>query len=281
MTDLPFDLTISDDIAHLKFVRGETLNTMTRAFWRGLAEAMDEIDGQAKARVMVISSTGKHFSAGIDLSILADDALGLKGHGSADAARHQEHLMQWVLLMQSVVTRLDAARIPIIAAVQGGCIGGGLDLVAACDMRYCTADAFFTIHEINIAIMADLGSYPRLGHLLPQGLLRELGYTGRRLLADEAKAAGFVNAIYPNQDAMLDVVMATAREIARKSPVAIAASKSIINYARDHAIADGLSQVALLQGALHHGTDMVKAIEAQKAKSKVEFAPLKAKPKLW
>lgn len=281
MSERGFDVEIADGVAHLSFNRGEALNTFARPFWRGFAETIAEIDDEAKARVIVISSTGKHFSAGIDLSILADESMGLTGHGPGDAARHQEHLMQWVQAMQAVLTRLEAARMPVIAAVQGGCIGGALDLVSACDMRYCTADAFFTIHEINIAIMADLGTYPRLCHLLPQGLVRELGYTGRRLSAEEAKAAGLVNAVYPAQSAMLENVMGIAREIATKSPVALMASKQIMNYARDHSIADGLAQVALLQGALHHGGDMVKAIEAQKTKGKAEFAPLKPKPRLW
>jgi enoyl-CoA hydratase len=276
-----FDLDISDDIAHLSFNRGEALNTFTRPFWRAFEEAIQEIDDEAKARVIVISSTGKHFSAGIDLSVLADPATGFAGHGAGDAARHQEHLMQWVRLMQGVLTRLEATRMPVIAAIQGGCIGGALDLASACDLRYCTADAFFTIHEINLAIPADLGTFPRLCHLIPAGLVRELGYTGRRLSAEEAKAAGLVNAVYPTQDAMIEGVMGIAREIATKSPVALMASKQIMNYARDHSIADGLAQIALLQGALHHGGDMMKAIEAQKAKAKAAFEPLKPMPKLW
>lgn len=183
--------------------------------------------------------------------------------------------------MQGMLGRLNSGRVPVLAAIQGGCIGGALDLVSACDIRYCTQDAFFVLQEINIGMMADIGSYPRLCHLMPDGLVRELGFTGRRLPADEAKAAGFVNAVYPDQEALLEGVMKTAAEIAAKSPIAIAASKAAINYARDHTIADGLNQVALMQGTIHHGAESLKAIDALQAKRTAAFDDLRPKPKFW
>lgn len=281
MREKTFELDISNDIAHLKFCRGDALNTVIRPFWRAFDEAVREIDEGAKARVIVISSTGRHFSAGMDLSELADTNGPFAGHGGIDVARHQEHMVQWLYLMQGMLGRLNSARVPVLAAIQGGCIGGGLDLVSACDIRYCTEDAFFVLQEINIGIMADIGTYPRLCHLIPDGLVRELGFTGRRLPAREAKAAGLVNAVYPDQEAMLAAVMEIAAEIAAKSPVAISASKAVINYARDHTIADGLNQVALMQGTIHHGAESVKAIEALQAKRAADFDELRPKPRFW
>ncbi len=152
---------------------------------------------------------------------------------------------------------------PVIAAIQGGCIGGAVDFTSACDIRYCTADAFFTIMEINIGMTADVGTFPRLCKLIPEGWVRELAYTGRRLPAQRAKEIGLVNEVFDTHEAVVAHALATAREIASKSPLAVAGSKVMINYARDHTIKDGLDYIAVWQTGMFSGPHMAETFVAK------------------
>jgi enoyl-CoA hydratase len=162
----------------------------------------------AKARVIVISSTGKHFTAGMDLSVFTDGE-GVNASGGDEYSR-AEAFRQFVLTLQGSFNCLDNARMPVLVAIQGGCIGGGVDIVSACDMRYATEDAFFQIQEINIGMTADVGTFPRLCKLIPEGWVRELAYAGRRLPAPRAKEIGLVNETFPTQEAMLKHVLELA-----------------------------------------------------------------------
>jgi enoyl-CoA hydratase len=236
-----------------------------------------DIDDNARARVVVISSTGKHFTAGMDLSVFAgDDAL--TGAGS-DRYVRAENFRHTAKRLQESFSCLEDARIPVLVAIQGGCIGGGVDFASACDIRYATADAFFSIHEINIAMTADVGTFPRLCKLLPLGQVRELAYTGRRLGASKAKDLGLVNEVYPDHATMLAAVMATAREIAEKNPIAVTGSKVMINHARDHTTADTLDYVAVWNMALLAPEHMAEAFAAQKEKRRAVYPDLAAKIK--
>jgi enoyl-CoA hydratase len=176
--------------------------------------------------------------------------------------------------LQDAFTCLEKARMPVLAAIQGGCIGGAVDLVSACDIRYCTADAFFCVQEINIGMTADVGTFPRLCGLIPQGWVREMAYTGRRLPAVKAREIGLVNEVFDTQDAMLDHVLATAREIASKAPLAVAGSKVMINYARDHTIDDGLDYIATWQSGMFSGPHMAEAFAAKQEKREANFPDL-------
>ncbi|HJU31611.1 MAG TPA: enoyl-CoA hydratase-related protein [Hyphomicrobiaceae bacterium] len=187
-----------------------------------------------------------------------------------EAFRHK------VKALQATFSCLDEARVPVIAAIQGGCIGGAVDMTSACDIRYATADAFFCIQEINIAITADVGTFPRLCRLIPEGWVRELAYTGRRLPAEKAKAIGLVNEIYPDHATMLDAVLGTAREIAAKDPLVVTGSKTMINYARDHTTADALDYIALWQSGMLARGHMREAFQAQKEKRTPRFPDLAA-----
>ena len=158
--------------------------------------------------------------------------------------------------------------------MQGGCIGGALDLATACDIRLCTADAFFTVQEIHIGMMADLGVLQRLVKIVPQGVAREMAYTGERIGAERALAVGLVNAVLPDAAALLAHAMSLARGIAAKSPLAIAGSKLALNHARDHGTAASLQQMTLLQSAIFDTAEMATAISAWKAKGTAEFAAL-------
>jgi len=268
-----FDVSIDSKIAHIQLKRPEALNTMTRAFWNELPEIIHDIDDHAKARVIVISSTGKHFSAGMDLSVFTG------GDGvnpaPADQWARAEAMRQFVLTLQGSFNCLDEARIPVIAAVQGGCIGGAVDMTSACDIRYATADAFFQIQEINIGMTADVGTFPRLCKLIPEGWVRELAYAGRRLPAEKARDIGLVNGVFSSQQEMLAHVMELAAEIAAKAPVAVAGSKRMINYARDHAsVSDGLDYIATWQTGMFSPPHMAEAFAAKAQKRAPEFPDL-------
>jgi enoyl-CoA hydratase len=220
---------------------------------------------------VIVASTGRHFTAGLDLK-WAGTSLSADG---ADAGRNREAFRRHVKTLQDTFNVVDRCRVPVIAVVQGGCIGGGVDFVTACDLRIGTADCFFTIQEINIAIVADVGTLQRIPYLLPHGLIRELAYTGRRFPADEARQWGFLNRVEPNHDAALAAAMAMAREIAAKSPLAIAGVKQVLNAGRDQSIDEGLEYVALWNAAMLQGDDMKAAVTAQMTKTAAVFANLK------
>ena len=274
-----FNVTIADGVAHIQLKRPEAMNSMVRAFWRELPEVVNDIDEQARARCIVISSTGKHFSAGMDLAVFAGTGLP-GGDGAkqdrfvvAEAARHSlKHL-------HKSFSCLDEIRIPVLVAVQGGCIGGAVDMISACDVRYCTADAFFCIQEINIGMTADVGTFPRLCKLIPQGWVRELAYTGRRLPAARAKEIGLVNEVFDTQEALIEHVMATAREIASKSPLAVTGSKVMINYAREHDTEDALDYLAVWQSAMFAPPHMGEAFAAKREGRPGNFPDLLPKSK--
>ncbi|MEQ1709092.1 MAG: crotonase/enoyl-CoA hydratase family protein [Terricaulis sp.] len=269
-----FSLTISNAIAHIVLNRPEAFNAMPRAFWNELPVLVNDISDNAKARVIVISSTGKHFTAGMDISVFTDGE-GVSAAGGDQYAR-AEAFRQFVLTLQNSFSCLDNARIPVIAAIQGGCIGAGVDMTSACDIRYATSDAFFQIAEINIAMTADVGTFPRLCKLIPEGWVRELAYAGRRLPATKAKEIGLINDVFETQEAMMSHVMALAAEIAEKSPVAVAGSKRMINYARDHTIADGLDYIATWQAGMFAPPHMMEAFAAKAQKRAAVFPDLAA-----
>lgn len=241
-----FKVEITNQIAHVVLNRPEKRNNMNPAFWRELPEIIKDIDYGSKARVIVISSTGPHFSAGLDISSFAgaSDAVD-------DADKRTKRLQSStafydnVLQMQGAFNCIEECRVPVLAAIQGGCIGGGVDLTTACDIRYATEDAFLTIFETNIGMTADVGTFPRLVKLIPEGFVREMAYTGRKVGAQEAKSMGLINNVYKDHETMLDAVMAIAAEIASKAPLAVYGCKRMINYARDHTTADGLDYIAI------------------------------------
>jgi len=247
-------LQVQDHIAHLQLNQPERLNTMHPAFWRDLDAALEHLQRSPDVRVLVLSSTGKHFSAGMALETFANPDFIPQDRSPEGRAALSEFLWD----MQQAFTRLDNLRIPVIAAIQGGCIGGALDLVCCACLRYATQDAFFCVQEINIGMVADLGSLQRLPKLLPMGLVKELAYTGRRWPAEAALAQGFVNGVHATQVAMLDAAMACAHEIAAKPPIAIWGSKQALQFARDHSVDDSLRQMGWLQAGIwsnRHITD--------------------------
>ena len=260
----------STGISQLILSRPERLNTMDPGFFTAVRDSVQALDDAGRTRVLVIASTGRHFSAGMALDVFAGDLALL----STASARERLAFQTGLRRLMACFDVIDTARFPVICAVQGGCIGGALDLAAACDIRVCSADAFFTVQEITIGMAADLGSLQRLPKLIPAGLARQMAYTGERLDAQRALASGLVNAVLPDADALLDHALALAGQIAAKSPLAIATSKQALNYARDHATADALAQMTLLQSAAFDIGEMGIAIAAWQAKQAAAFEPL-------
>lgn len=277
-----FDVEHVGKIARVTLKRAAELNTMTPAFWTELPQIVNAISDEGRARAIVLSSTGKHFTAGMDLSVFTGDggvaSSGGGGEG-AEIGRARASLRLMALHLQDSFNALERARMPVLAAVQGGCIGGGVDMISACDMRYATADAFFCIQEINIGMTADVGTLQRLPKIVPEGVVRELAYTGRRMSAQRAKEIGLVNEVYPDHAAMLAGVMEIAEEIAQKSPLAIWGSKEMINYARDHSVADSLNYIATWQTGMFQPGDMMESFAARTEKRAPRFADLLPSPR--
>lgn len=256
-------------VGRIELCQPEQYNRMPAAFWEELPRALEELDATGKIRALIISSTGKHFTSGMDVSVFTTTREERWDRGRAgEAARRNLHRLQ------EVFSKLETVRMPVIAAIQGGCIGGGVDLIAACDMRYCSADAFFCIQEINIGLAADVGTLQRLPRLIPEGLMRELAYTGRRMYAEEAKDAGLVNEVFASQELMLDHIETIAEEIASKSPLAVTSTKHLLNYGRDHSVADTLDYQQLWMGAVNQGKEMGIYFNAKADGSKPTYEDL-------
>jgi enoyl-CoA hydratase len=265
-----FELAHDNGVVHLRLNRPERMNTMTPAFFPALRDAVRSLGDDGNTRALVLSSTGKHFCAGMALDVFAgDDAMLVTG-----SARQRLAFQESLRKLMDCFSALDEARFPVICAIQGGCIGGGLDLATACDIRFCSADAFFTLQEINVGMAADLGSLQRLPKIVPQGVAREMAYTGERLGAERALAVGLVNAVLPDAATLLDRAMTLARTIASKSPLAIAGTKLALNHARDGSTASALQQMTLLQSAIFDTGEMATAIAAWKEKRSAEFESL-------
>ena len=265
-----FSLNLGDDhVAHLVLNRPEVMNTMHPTFWRELDGLLTQIHQEGKARALVISSTGKHFSAGMALETFAG-AIQMDDQSPEGRAAIFDLLTD----MQATFTKIETLRIPVIFAIQGGCIGGAVDMVTCGCIRYATQDAFFCIQEINIGMVADVGTLQRLPKLVPLAVVKELAYTGRRLGAQRALGYGLVNEVFDTPEAMLAAALQCAREIASKPPIAIWGTKQAVNYARDHSVEDSLRQMGWLQGAIWSNRHVGESIAAMKAKRSGDFPPL-------
>jgi enoyl-CoA hydratase len=262
MTTTCFDIERDAGVAHLRLNRPEAYNTMVREFWAELPEAVRDLDATGSVRALVISSTGKHFCAGMDLAVFTggSDAM---GGGSQEIGRLRARLRETVLHLQGSFTALEQARFPVIAAIQGGCIGGAVDMVSACDLRYASADAFFCVQEINLGMTADVGTLQRLPKIVPDGIARELAYRGHRMPAARAREVGLVNDVFETHEALVDAALEVAREIAAKSPLAIWGTKEMVTYARDHSVRDSLDHIATWQSGMFQPADMMECFVAK------------------
>ena len=268
-----FALALNDQVAHLTLDRPERMNTMDGVFWRELDQVLRHLHRSGEARALVISGAGKHFSAGMDLQVFGDSL-------TLDDTSPEGRAAVFDLLgeLQATFTLLETLRMPVIFAIQGACVGGAVDLVTAGCIRYATRDAFFCVQEINIGMVADVGTLQRLPKLIPLAVVKELAYTGRRLSAQKALGYGLVNEVFDSHDAMLTAALQCAKEIAAKPPVAIWGTKQVLHYARDHSVEDGLRQMGWVQGAIWSSANVRESIMAMQAKRPPQFenlAPLK------
>jgi enoyl-CoA hydratase len=266
-----FDVTIADGVAHILMNRPDKRNAMIAEFWTELPEIVRDIDDNARARCIVLSSTGPVFCAGIDVGMFQTD---IAGPGDKNDPQYGANFLMTVKRLQAALSCLEDCRIPVIAAIQGGCYGGGVDLITACDMRYGTEDSFITIYEINVGMTADVGTFPRILNHMPEGVVRELAYTGRKAPAAELHQRGLYNQTFADHAAMMDHVMAVAREIATKPPLAIYGCKRAITYGRDHTTADALDNIAVWNMSMLIPTEMMEAMVAMGAKRPAKYADL-------
>jgi len=266
-----FNLDIAGGVAHVRFSRGDKFNSFTPEFWRELPDAITEISENAKARVIVLSAEGKHFTAGMDISVFMSGALDAPPENrevAAEAFRHH------VKALQNTFSALESARQPVLAAIQGGAVGAGVDLATACDCRYASADAFFCVQETAIGMTADVGTFPRLAKVIPEGWARQMAYTAERVPAAKAKEIGLVNEVFDTHEALLGGVMDIAGKIAAHSPLAVTGCKRMINYARDHTTADTLDYIGLWNAAMLRSDDIKESYIAKSEKRAPKFDEL-------
>ena len=265
-----FTVTIEDKVAHIQMSRPEAMNTMNKAFWNELPAIVRDIDMNVRARCIVISSTGKHFSAGMDLAVFGSG----EGAGKVDRYVAAEAFRSNIRQIQSSFNVLEEARVPVLFALHGGVIGGAIDMISAGDIRWCTKDAFFTIMETNIAMTADVGTFPRLQRYIPEGWVKEMAYTGRRIDSATAKDIGLVNDVFETHEACVAHAMATAKEIASKDPLTVTGCKTLINYARDHNTADTLDYIGVWNAAMLPPSHMQEAFAARAEKRDPDYPDL-------
>jgi len=262
-------ITHDGGVATVELARADKLNAMDGDMFAAIGDAFRALGRDPAVRAIVLAAQGKHFTAGLDLEYAASQFPPVQDAGRAAEARLRH--IDW---LQDSFNAVERVRVPVIAAVHGACVGAGVDLISACDIRVATADSFFQIAEVDVAITADLGTLQRLAYLIPQGILRELTYTGRKLGAEEAARIGLVNGLGADRDAVLEAATSLARTIAAKSPLAIAGAKRSLNYSRGRPVEEGLRDVGLWNAGTLVSADLGAAVRARLAKTVPEFGPL-------
>ncbi len=261
---MPTDYTViridrDGPVAEVVLNNPDKLNAMAPVFFDEIKAAFQQLDGDEAVRAVVLWAEGRHFTAGLDL-FAASQSL-FAGSDSSPLERNRATyrvIKDW----QAAVGGPETCRKPVIAAVHGHCIGGGVDLTTACDIRLCTDDATFSIHETKIAIVADIGTLQRISAIVGKGIAREMAYTGKRFPADRALRSGLVNEVYPDKEALLDGARAMAREIAANSPLAVQGTKRVLQYSEEHSLEDGLEFVAQYNSAFLTSEDLTEAVQA-------------------
>lgn len=256
-------ITIDGPVATVSLNRPDKANAINATMWQDIRKAFEWVDATPAIRVAILQGEGRYFTAGIDLQMMT----GMNHQIANDCdGRTREAMRRVILDLQDTLTSLERCRKPVLAAIHNGCIGGGIDLITCADMRYCSLDATFTIKEIDIGMTADVGTLQRLPKLVGQGITRELAYTGRVVGAEEAQQIGLVNRVFESREALYTGVQAIAATIAAKSPLSIRGTKEMLNYARDHSVADGLNYIATWNAAMLMSQDLTEAMTANMTK---------------
>jgi enoyl-CoA hydratase len=266
-------IDVDDHVATLWLDRPEKRNAMGPAFWNDLPVAMGAIGSDPEIRAVVVAARGPHFTVGLDLVAmagLAGPADGADGAPLSMAARARSARAE-ILRLQASVTSVADCQLPVIAAVHGYCIGGGVDLIAACDVRLASADAAFSVREAKVAIVADLGSLQRLPGIIGRGHLAELAYTGKDITAARAESIGLVNQVSPDPDSVLADARALAAEIAANSPLAVQGTKAVLAAGHGRSVAEGLEFVAAWNAGFLASDDLAEAMAAFMEKRSAVF----------
>ena len=270
MSDLPSTETLvlhlEDHILEIKLNRPDSANAVNQPMWVELQAAFEWADRTAEVRAVILSGEGKHFCAGIDLSMFAGMAT-----VHEDPSRANEAFVEHVQGLQRNLQSLRICRKPVLAATHGACIGAAIDMICYADMRYCAVETRFCVKEIDIGIVADVGTLQNLPGLMPDGLVRELALTGRYMDAEEAKESGFITRVYADREALMTGVRDIARQLAEKTPLGVRGTKRVLNYTRDHTVEDGLEYVALWNAAMMSKIDVEEAMTAKLEKRLPKF----------
>ncbi len=260
------EIELEGQVATVILNRPDKANAINLPMWVDIQNCFNWLDSELSVRAVVLTGAGKNFCAGLDLDMFQN-----LHHGSSDPARLAEALRQRILELQRNLTSIEACRKPVLAAVQRACIGGGVDMISCCDMRYACKDTYFSIKEIDIGMTADVGTLQRLPKLIPDGVARELAYTGRKMSGEEAREVGFVNAVFDDQSSLLSAVQDIAEEIATKSPISIRGTKEMLLYTRDHSVQDGLNYIATWNAGMMSQKDLMAGITAQAESKAAEY----------
>ena len=264
MTDA-LSLTKAGGIAHLAMTRPEAANALGEGFWSHFPRMIEALNADESVRVLILSGEGKNFCGGLDISAFA-------GLGGCETPQAREDFRRGLLVMQRALDALEESRFPVIAVIQGACVGGGLDLALACDMRIAAESAYFGVEETNLALVADLGSLQRGLLSLPFGVMAELAYTGRRAPAAELAPLGLFTALLPDREAAMARAEEIAAEIARKSPLTIMGVKRNLIHGRDATIAEGLKHVADWNAAMFSPEEIREALTARAERREPAFS---------
>jgi enoyl-CoA hydratase/carnithine racemase len=256
-------------VAHVELAREGKFNAMDKAMFESIGDAFRKLGADPSVRAILLSARGRHFTAGLDLQYAASQF-----PPTDDPGRAAESRLRHIKWLQEAFSAAEEARPPVVAAIHGGCIGAGVDLATACDIRLASADAFFQVAEVDVAITADLGTLQRLTHLVPEGIVRELVYTGRRMGAEEAARLGLVNRVEADREAVIAAGLDFARAIAAKSPLAVAGAKMSLNFSRGRPVEEGLRHVALWNAGALVSADLTAAVQARLGKQVPEFKDL-------
>ncbi|RFB05954.1 enoyl-CoA hydratase-related protein [Parvularcula marina] len=271
-----FTIETDGPVATLTLDRAEKRNALALPFWEDFPAAIEELDKSGDIRAIVIAANGPLFCAGIDLSAFA----GVAGDRSKLGAAAPLDFIEKVGRMQRTFTVLEEARVPVIAAIHGKCLGAGVDMITACDIRLATKDAAFSVYEIHIGMTADVGTFPRLLNHLPEGLVRELAYTGREMGAEEALRYGLVNHVHETHEDVISAAQDMARDIATKAPMAVHGCKRAITYSRDHKTKEALDYIGLWNASMLNPSELMTAAAAKQSGQPGQFAKLPQKTRL-
>jgi enoyl-CoA hydratase len=263
-----FNVKIENFIAQVAFNRPDKANSLHMPAWKEMQNIFNDLHENPEVRVIVLTGEGKHFCAGIDLETL----MNIQQYNAIECeARKREKLRKFILDFQATITAIEDCRKPVIAAIHKACVGGGVDIITACDMRYCTEDAYFSIKEVDLGLVADIGTLQRLPNILNPGMVAELAYTGRKVSGEEAVKIGLSNECFPTQEAMMEKVMGLAGVIAAKSPIVIRGTKEMLLYKRDHSVEESLNYMATWNAAMLLSNDLMEAFQASMQKRKPVF----------